>query len=337
MTTNNIEAQTLNLVIQMQLEDLELLMDARDQKGKGREGEGATDLLLALDIYRAELTESSQIISDQTMCRSIGRAVCSDADAIGAAMLEEEQAAEDRRVAAGLGQGKTSQVSKSPTVVNTKPTLDDNILEKLQALYVSHQDGEDLAEHGESSAWATSRPQKQGGERGLTRICLACGDDYKFFDVATCPSCPHEYCRTCLESLFKASLTDETLFPPRCCGQPIPLEVCRIFLPSTVIGQFLAKRVEFETPNRTYCHRPACSAFVPPPFITGEIATCVQCEAQTCTMCKKVAHHGGDCPDDEALQDLLRLATEAGWQRCYRCNRVVELRQGCHHISKSNA
>jgi hypothetical protein len=35
--------------------------------------------------------------------------------------------------------------------------------------------------------------------------------------------CGDLYCTVCLKSLFMRSIKDETLFPPRCCGERIPL------------------------------------------------------------------------------------------------------------------
>jgi hypothetical protein len=87
--------------------------------------------------------------------------------------------------------------------------------------------------------------------------CVACGDDAEFFNVA-CVPCQHEYCRSCLEALFKASITDESLFPPRCCRQPINLSTARLFLKSDLVHLYEKKKIEFETPNRTYCYSTFC-------------------------------------------------------------------------------
>ena len=60
------------------------------------------------------------------------------------------------------------------------------------------------------------------------------------------------------------------------------------------------KKVEFDTPNRTYCSNPLCSAFKRPESIINEQATCLDYSTITCTLCKATAH-GGDCPADTAL------------------------------------
>ena len=92
------------------------------------------------------------------------------------------------------------------------------------------------------------------------------------------------------------------------------------------------KKVEFDTPNRTYCSNPLCSAFKRPESIINEQDTCPGCNTITCTLCKATAHEGA-FPIDTALHQLLHTANENSWQRCYSCRRLVELDVGCNHIT----
>lgn len=128
-------------------------------------------------------------------------------------------------------------------------------------------------------------------------------------------------------------MTDDTLFPPRCCRQPIvPNSNVRVYLSAEIVHQYEAKKVEFDTPNRTYCSSPACSAFIRAEFIVADRATCQSCGMVTCSICK-LADHGGDCPEDEALRSVLQVAKDNHWQRCYGCYRLVELATGCYHMT----
>ncbi|CZS81087.1 unnamed protein product [Fusarium graminearum] len=176
----------------------------------------------------------------------------------------------------------------------------------------------------ESSIWASSRNESQ------TTECIACNNQFPPLALFK-PSCSHEYCRACLVGLVRSSLQDESLFPPKCCGQTIPIKQGRWFSPQ-LVGQFQAKKLEFDTPNRTYCSEPSCSTFIPPVFIAGEIAICPRCNRRTCIHCKG-SHHTGVCPSDTASQQFLQLAVQNGWQQCYSCHRVVELDTGCYHMS----
>jgi hypothetical protein len=51
-------------------------------------------------------------------------------------------------------------------------------------------------------------------------------------------------------------------------------------------------------------------------------------------MCRRVAHRPGqDCPDDWELDEVLRLGDRSGWRRCFKCRTLVELSQGCTHMT----
>ena len=51
-------------------------------------------------------------------------------------------------------------------------------------------------------------------------------------------------------------------------------------------------------------------------------------------MCKRAAHPlGQDCPDDAELEAVLKMGERSGWRRCYKCRTLVELVQGCTHIT----
>ena len=52
--------------------------------------------------------------------------------------------------------------------------------------------------------------------------CVACTEVCHPSEAITAP-CGHAYCDECLANLFQSSMTDETLYPPRCCKQPIPI------------------------------------------------------------------------------------------------------------------
>ena len=171
---------------------------------------------------------------------------------------------------------------------------------------------------------SSSAVQKQ-----TPRACDACGDMKTELLYAPCGT--HHYCKECTIQLFDLAMTDESMFPPRCCGEAIPLDLARPLLTAAKVHEFESKLPELSTMNRTYCHDPACGAFIPPPSIDGEKATCSWCSLVTCTVCKKQTHNG-DCLEDPALESFLTTARAAGFQTCYQCNRMVELSVGCNHI-----
>ncbi|KAM0233003.1 hypothetical protein ACHAPO_007468 [Fusarium lateritium] len=264
---------SLMLALELQRQDLEVLGESL--KGKQRAGE-KTDLDIALEAYHDELEAVAIQAFDHTMALSIARAVSSDAPIIAEAQEAEEQAERDHQFAMSLsGDGQVPQ----HTTESIGKVLDDDFMEYLAAMNLKEPEGQ-----SESSSWAASR--KSEG----SRECVACRDQFPPLALSRSP-CSHEYCRECLVGLVRSSLQDESLFPPRCCRQTIPVNTGRWFSPE-LVGRYKAKKMEYETTNRIYCSEPTCSTFVPPAFISGEIAQCPRCSRKTCTHCKGQQHTG---------------------------------------------
>lgn len=160
--------------------------------------------------------------------------------------------------------------------------------------------------------------------------CTACQEEHRVCFTAKAP-CYHTYCRGCLENLFKQSMKDESLYPPRCCKNPIPVESIRGLLTKELTADFINREEEIETKDRTYCHVATCSTLIRPYTINGDLAHCPRCRATSCTECK-AKFHDGACPRDDGLDLLLETAKVQKWQRCSECKRMVELKQGCNHI-----
>ena len=330
---DDVDDTTATLVLKLHISDIEELSST--SKGKGREGE-ISDADLALLTYQIELREKDRILADRRMARSLSQAVLSDAATVTEVLREEDLLAKDRAMAHGMA--GTSINFADAEQIATDCGLDDSLLARLATLYVSGgkencdpleatiQSSEPSA--GESSAWASSRRVSSITPR---HRCIACNSERLYFDICRTP-CSHYYCQECLHTLFELSTTDETLYPPRCCRQVIPLQSARLYLDSALIHTFEEKSVEFESSDRTYCCQPTCSSFITPTTIVNERATCAVCGTSTCTICKSNAHNG-DCPEDAATQQILETAKEEGWQRCYSCRRLVELDVGCNHIT----
>jgi hypothetical protein len=331
----DVDEHTMDLVVQLQLADAELY-DA-SCKGKGREGD-LSDESLAFQLQRQELEGFSLFRTDNAMAQSIASAVQADGHVLTEIQSEEDTALRDHGIASRLNSGVEGSEQQNKANDEAE-SVDDELLEKLRVLYVSglenamqHQDikpaGLADREQVESSAWGAGRANNTSS---IERRCEACREEGKFFDIARLPCC-HEYCRDSLRALFEAAMTDESLFPPRCCRQPIKINSVRIFLIAELVRGYWEKKIEFETPNRTYCHSSKCSAFISLDHIEDEVGTCPNCYLTTCTTGKGSAH-AADCPDDSLLQQVLDLAQQNEWQRCYNCSRVVELDHGCNHIT----
>ena len=326
-----VDDATATLILQLQNRDIEELIHAN--KGKSRDGE-PSDADLAVATYRQELQEMSIILADRCMGRSFTQAVLSDAPLLRESLAEEDAAARDRALAHRLAGMDTPTAAPEMTA---GCTLDERSMARLAALYISDRNDEgDVLDNtmGNNSRAAPESSTSGASRQRLTteafRQCIACDLKKPLLDIFQTP-CGHHYCQECLRTLFELSTTDETLSPPRCCRQEIPLPSVKVYLSSALIDLFNRKSIEFKTSDRTYCSQPTCSSFITSINIGGERATCTACGTCTCTICKNNAHDG-DCPEDTATQQVLEMAREQGWQRCYSCRRLVELDVGCNHM-----
>ena len=159
--------------------------------------------------------------------------------------------------------------------------------------------------------------------------CIACSTKHPRGEVVEL-SCADDYCHSCLEKLFETAMKDETMYPPSCCGQRIPLKLVQKRLPKPTIYRFKMKQPEFDTKNKTYCHKPKCSAFIAPHSIHNDQAICQRCRAVTCNKCKDEWHFG-PCMEgsDASFFEYIRSTT---WKRCPECKRIVEKANGCNNI-----
>ncbi|KAJ9165757.1 RBR-type E3 ubiquitin transferase [Coniochaeta hoffmannii] len=339
MVPMDMDSETLSVALRLQSGDLDEL---KDQKGKGREGD-ASHSRLAVELYQIELATREQFLSDLVLSRSIAQAVGSDAELIQGLASEEQQAAHDRGIAMAIDAGTCAAEPPVQDDATAPTTPDSAVLERLAAMndYAAVNPDSLMSDatpdEAESSAWAATRsthprpPCPPQPERETFDKCDSCQDMFRTDSLAHC-SCSHNYCRECLAALFQSSLADEGRFPPRCCRQEIPANPQ--YLPPQLIGQFRAKQLEYGCKDRTYCHGPTCSTFVPPQFVRGDVAICVKCSRRTCVKCKGPVHDR-ECPDDIEAREVLRVAAENGWQRCHSCGRLVELLQGCNHMTCS--
>ena len=258
MSHMDIDTESLSLALRLQYEDLET--------PKERE---LSDTQHAVELYENELALQQQYLSDLVMAMSIAGGADPESETINTLRADEEQAAHDGQAAISLGSTCGDVVSTGALKGSNGKTPEEIAARNNHAAVLEDPPQSDPMEvEAESSASASARPSEQSlpdlDNTEIIARCDSCYDECGPDGLADC-NCAHRYCCTCLKNLFQSSLGNEGLFSPRCCKQPISAD--GRFLSPQLVGQFRAKKLELETPNRTYCHEPSCSTFVPPLFI----------------------------------------------------------------------
>ena len=173
--------------------------------------------------------------------------------------------------------------------------------------------------------------------------CLACMDD---IPISKAPKlrCGHRMCHPCLKRIFDLSVTDPQHMPPKCCSEDhIPLKHVDKLFDLKFKKKWNKKYHEYTTKNRLYCPKQGCGNWIKPSHIyvdtSGGAAhgrkygLCDRCRTKVCKLCNQKWHVASECPKDEATLQFVEKAKEEGWQKCYNCSAMVELKEGCNHMT----
>ena len=139
-----------------------------------------------------------------------------------------------------------------------------------------------------------------------------------------------------MTSLARSATSDQSLFPPRCCSRPIGYDLFNALIPLDVWKAFERASQEFSivAKDRIYCPRPTCSKFLGSSKALPRTTTCPTCQISVCTHCRKSSHPLRPfCEQEDETGALQGLLEQNRWQRCPNCRAVVELNQGCYHIT----
>ncbi|ESZ93136.1 hypothetical protein SBOR_6463 [Sclerotinia borealis F-4128] len=168
--------------------------------------------------------------------------------------------------------------------------------------------------------------------------CLTClSDDIPKSKCAKL-RCGHRMCHSCLKRIFRLSVKDPAHMPPKCCtAEHIPLKHVEKLFDIPFKKLWNKKYQEYTTKNRIYCPAKRCGEWIKPENIHKEngkkYGICGRCKTKVCALCNGKWHGSKECPKDEETNKLLETAKQAGWQRCYSCRTMVELKEGCNHMT----
>ncbi|KAK3318550.1 hypothetical protein B0H66DRAFT_557646, partial [Apodospora peruviana] len=169
--------------------------------------------------------------------------------------------------------------------------------------------------------------------------CVVCMDEERPVHRTAKLKCGHRMCYPCLKRNFKLSITDPQNMPPKCCtADHIPLKHVEHLFDTAFKQTWNRKLAEYTTRNRIYCPSRNCGEWIRPEDIRrGEdgrkYGRCSRCKTKVCYVCHGRWHYSRECPRDDETNQFLEQAKREGWQRCHRCKHMVELQEGCNHMT----
>ncbi|CAG8951125.1 hypothetical protein HYFRA_00006523 [Hymenoscyphus fraxineus] len=220
---------------------------------------------------------------------------------------------------------------------HTRALLQDRHIGQSLAQAFEHHDDQDIASPAALNVAVQMEDLNSPIPENAENTCVICLDENLPSSQVALRPCGHTYCGPCVQEHFDKSLQDESIFPPACCDQEIIPEEVNSFLRHGTRRHFYEKKIEFLTPHnrRVYCSNTDCATFIPMDThdLINNDATCQKCHTITCIMCKEGNHWGVECTEDHALNRVLEIGREEGWKRCENCHNMIDLSQGCFHIT----
>lgn len=164
--------------------------------------------------------------------------------------------------------------------------------------------------------------------------CASCFEKFSRWKCVVAP-CSHVYCRKCTVSLIDVCIEDESLYPVKCCKQPLSKTQLSGTLNAKRRATFELKSREFSTsPDlRTYCSNPQCSTFLGSSSGRPSDIVCRTCRTSTCIKCRQRSHSNETCQGNAGTLKVQEMARKEGWQTCPGCKTIVELHEGCFHMT----
>ncbi|KAG9311551.1 hypothetical protein JVU11DRAFT_7756 [Chiua virens] len=169
--------------------------------------------------------------------------------------------------------------------------------------------------------------------------CVICLDPIQGTEIRAL--CGHYYDIDCTTSLFQAATRDETLYPPRCCGQNIPLSHVQSHLPEDTRYALSSETSRIFYPQACLLCSPLRAAgfwdpypkvHSPKPYTFVLHQSAEHGRAPSVVRNTLVTGHTSASPETDAAQ-ILAFGRAAGWARCPGCSHMIELHAGCFHVT----
>lgn len=182
--------------------------------------------------------------------------------------------------------------------------------------------------------------------------CNICLDDTDICQMFAVDGCLHRYCLSCMKQHVQVKLLHEMMLrcPYEGCKTELDIAICRKFLPTELIDLMEQRLKESSIPvtDRVYCPDPKCSKLMSKPeMLSGTnpadlpALKCIKCHGLFCINCEVPWHSDISCDEYKRLNPnpstedakLKSLATTRSWSQCTKCKNMIELAEGCYHIT----
>lgn len=200
------------------------------------------------------------------------------------------------------------------------------------------------------------KPVEANTDNNLKEICVICLEEThvdKMFGVA---GCLHTYCFSCMKQHVEVKLLHGII--PKCphegCTSELNINRCERFLTPKLIEIMKQRLKEASIPStdKVYCPYPRCSELMSKSQasnyarkeavqdrVFGE-RKCVKCNGFFCVNCEVPWHYNMRCKEYKRLNPspsedtkLKSLASRNLWRQCVKCKHMIELAEGCYHMT----
>ncbi|KAG2299845.1 hypothetical protein Bca52824_036317 [Brassica carinata] len=187
--------------------------------------------------------------------------------------------------------------------------------------------------------------------------CLICFNDIDPERMFSIGKCSHRFCFQCVKQHVEVKLLHGMI--PNCphdkCKSELVIDACGKLL-TPKLGEMWKQRIKenaIPVTDRVYCPYLRCSALMSKTKISESaksllsaypasgVRRCVECRGLFCVDCKVPWHGKLSCTEYKKLHPnppaddvkLKSLANNKMWRQCGKCQHMIELSQGCNHIT----
>ncbi|KAK8601820.1 hypothetical protein V6N13_058504 [Hibiscus sabdariffa] len=247
--------------------------------------------------------------------------------------------------------------SKTGTIVNEVALLQKRFTYFQSSLVARNDMKFALALARDSIVFQITWPAESSNGKGLKETCVICFEDVDTTRMFSVEGCFHRYCFSCMKQHVEVKLLNAMVAncPHEGCNSEVTIDSCGKFLDPKLVKIMIDCKKEASVPvtEKVYCVFPRCSALMSKSEVLQYTNTvilgaehsgarkCVKCHCFFCINCKVPWHYDMTCSvykrrnPHPVKEDAMfnSLAKKRKWRECIKCKNVVELAEGCYHIT----